>query len=147
MIQDVDSYPLFISNMPQCHADPRTKYLDTTSRKNNHTVSGGFSAPTRIGFNAIAFDYTSKVTYTHPKLPVNLARDRRALLWWVSTVSEGGSRIFNALSSEWLIRLDPDCDERNQFCLVDYKIEMEFASALYAAVTNQFFDMLVANID
>ena len=60
-----------------------------------------------------------------------------------------GSRIFNALSSEWVIRLDPDSFERNyhSICLVDYKIEMEFASALYSAVTNQFFDMLVANID
>ena len=111
VIQDVDSYPLFIANMPGCHADPRTKYVDS-NKANRHSVTGGFSAPTRIGFNAIAFEYTSKVTYTHPKLPVNLARDRRALLWRVTTVSEG-SRIFNALSSEWLIRLDPESDERN----------------------------------
>ena len=143
VIQDVNSYPQFINNMPSCHADPATKYEKQTSP---YTITGGFTAPTRIGFNAISFEYTSKIEYRHPTLPVNLLRDRRALLWRVTTRSREGSRIFNSLNSEWVIRLDPSSDKRNQ-CLVDYQIEMEFASSLYSAVTSQFFDLLASNID
>ena len=95
--------------MPGCHADPATKYERQTSP---HNITGGFLAPTRIGFNAISFDYKSKVTYKHPILPVNLTKDKRALLWRVTTVSES-SRIFNSLSSEWVIRLDPTSNKRN----------------------------------
>ena len=32
-------------------------------------------------------------------------------------------------------------------CIVDYRIEMEFASRPYAAITTKFFDFLVANIN
>lgn len=145
VIQDVDSYPLFISNMPACHADLATKYEN--SHPESGIVKGGFSAPTRIGFNAVSFDYASKVTYTHPKLPVDFCGRRmkkKSLIWKVTTVSES-SRIFNSLSSEWVIRVDPESPTDR--CIVDYQIEMEFASALYSAVTSQFFDMLVSNVD
>ena len=136
--------------MPSCYADPLTKFESSNGNgssnlRSSSIVRGGFSAPTRIGFNAISFDYTSKVTYSHPKLPVNLSSGTRSLLWRVQTVSES-SRIFNSLSSEWLIRVDPDSSKRNN-CIVDYQIEMEFSSALYSAVTSQFFDILVKNID
>ena len=55
------------------------------------------------------------------------------------------SRIFNKLSSEWLIRANPDGKVNS--CIVDYKIEMEFSSRLYSAVTAQFFDFLVSSVD
>ena len=131
--------------MPACHADPATKYEDQNKHTSN-IVKGGFSAPTRIGFNAVTFDYTSKVTFIHPKLPVNLNSDKKkkSLLWKVTTVCDS-SRIFNSLSSEWVIRVDPESPSDR--CIVDYQIEMEFASALYSAVTSQFFDLLVANVD
>ena len=68
VVQDVDAYPLFISHMPHCKADLSTQY----SRHENGVVSGGFEAPTRIGFNAVSFEYTSRVSFEHPSLPVNL---------------------------------------------------------------------------
>ena len=32
-------------------------------------------------------------------------------------------------------------------CQIEYKIKMEFANVFYSAVTTQFFDFLVANIN
>ena len=133
--------------MPSCHADPSTKYEEIA--KSGKSVRGGFLAPTRIGFNAISFDYTSKVTYSHPKLPVNIHPNKennfsKGLLWRVTTESDS-SRIFNKFSSEWLIRANPEGSLNS--CIVDYQIEMEFSNPLYSAVTSQFFDLLVANID
>ena len=85
----------------------------------------------------------------HPCLPVNLYPTLennwgKGLRWKVETVSDS-SRIFNSLKSEWRIVADPKKPANG--CIVDYKIEMEFASALYAAVTSQFFDILVAGVD
>lgn len=55
------------------------------------------------------------------------------------------SRIFNAFSSEW--RIVPDPGQPATACLIDYQIEMEFANALYSAVTSQFFNLLCSSID
>mmetsp|Transcript_11477 Transcript_11477/g.15485 ORF Transcript_11477/g.15485 Transcript_11477/m.15485 type:complete len:115 (+) Transcript_11477:95-439(+) len=69
VVCDVNSYPEFIPSMPGCHIDQATAYEQL---KSNKIVKGGFDAPTRIGFNAVSFDYISRVTYEHPQLPVNL---------------------------------------------------------------------------
>ena len=122
--------------MPSCYSDPATRYEEVG--KFGKTIKGGFSAPTRIGFNAVSFEYTSKVTYVHPCLPVNLYPTKennwcKGLRWRVATESDS-SRIFSKLKSEWRIVVDPAKPANG--CIVDYTIEMEFASALYAAVTN-----------
>ena len=39
--------------------------------KYKKTIRGKFDASTTIGFNALSFDYISKVQYSHPVLPVN----------------------------------------------------------------------------
>ena len=107
-------------------------------------MHGKFDATTTIGFNAISFDYLSKVKYNHPILPVNFGVDPENLAWRVSSDAEG-SNIFNSMSSEWIIR--PDSRDPLNKCIVDYRIEMEFASAPYAAITTKFFDYLVENIN
>lgn len=97
----------------------------------------------------MSFDYTSKITYSHPKLPVALhpceANNFTKGLRWRVTTDSDSSKIFNSFSSEWVIRADPLAPDSH--CYVDYAIEMEFASALYSAVTSQFFEYLVAGID
>ena len=146
-MQDVDSYPLFLSYMPQCKADPSSRHEHRG--KYGKTVRGGFRAPTTIGFNAVSFDYISNVTYSHPKLPVNLCPSQKnnwtkSLRWRVTTDSES-SRIFNSFKSEWRIRANPDYPI--SACIVDYNIEMGFSNSLYSAVTRQFFNFLVDNIN
>ena len=44
--------------------------------------------------------------------------------------------------SNWQIRATS-----GNSCLVEYDIKMEFASVVYSAITSQFFDFLVANIN
>lgn len=108
-------------------------------------MKGSFKAPTRIGFNAVSFEYTSNVSYSHPDLPVRLSPSTaRSLSWRVNTVSDS-SLIFNSFRSEWCIRPDPD--QPGKSCLVDYSMEMEFANALYSAVTSKFFNFLCASVD
>lgn len=143
VVQDVDSYPQFVANMPSCYAEPASKQETVGER----TVKGKFDAPTQIGFNAISFEYTSRVSYVHPILPVNLhpSSEKLASLRWRVSTETDSSRIFNSLKSTW--RIQPDLEKPLNYCLVDYEIEMEFASALYSAVTNQFFNLLVASID
>ena len=137
-----------------CHVQPETRYSqvigksDRSNQSGMRRVRGGFDAPTRIGFNAVSFDYVSRVTYSHPILPIPLhlaSQQKRNPLYWRVTTISGETRIFNAFSSEWKIRADPAAPTR--YCYVDYTIQMEFASALYAAVTSQFFNLLVASID
>ena len=49
------------------------------------------------------------------------------------------------MKSEWIIHVDGN--EPLESCFVDYKIEMEFNSYLFSALTRQFFDILVSQVD
>jgi len=42
VVQDVDSYPEFVANMPSCYAEPASKQQTVGER----TVKGKFDAPT-----------------------------------------------------------------------------------------------------
>ena len=142
MVQDVDEYKDFINFMPQSKVDEKTRNEHLGRYKKN--MHGRFDATTTIGFNAVSFDYLSKVKYHHPVLPVNFGVDPENLAWRVHSQAEG-SNIFNSMTSEWIIK--PDGRDPMNKCIVDYRIEMEFASRPYAAITTKFFDFLVDNIN
>ena len=142
VVYDVDSCQKFIDFMPRSVVDKGT-YKDSLG-KLKKTIHGEFDATTTIGFNAVSFDYVSKVRYSHPVVPVNFYHDARNIAWRVTSVADG-SRIFNSMKSEWKIR--PNVVDPLHKCIVDYKIEMEFASSIYAGVTSKFFDFLVDNIN
>ena len=87
------------------------------------------------------------MTYVHPELPVNLHESnprQKKLRWFVHTES-GSSQIFTSFRSDWGIKIDP-ADPLNS-CFVDYSVEMEFASPLFASIPRQFFDLLAGNVD
>ena len=86
---------------------------------------GKFDATTTIGFNAVSFDYISKVEYNHPVVPINFNEHVKSLGWRVTSVADS-SRIFNSMKSEWKIK--PNLSDPYNKCIVDYKIEMEFES-------------------
>lgn len=69
--------------------------------------------------------------------------------WRVTTKSDS-SRIFSNFKSEWRIYVDNNntaTRTKHDTCLVTYEVEMTFASAMFNAVTRQFFDFLVDDID
>ena len=99
VVQDVDAYQQFIDFMPQSRVHSNTRREELGKYKRN--VHGGFDATTTIGFNAVSFDYVSKVSYSHPIVPVNF-RDAQKLSWRVTSES-ASSRIFNSMNSEWVI--------------------------------------------
>jgi ribosome-associated toxin RatA of RatAB toxin-antitoxin module len=133
----VSEYPLFLEWMPSCTVKEETRQ----ETKKGRVTSGSFDADTKIGFNAVNFTYLSKIRYSHPSVPI-LMKDPLAR-WQVDTLSDSTS-IFKSMTSQWKIKPDPQ-DPLKQ-SIIDYKIEMEFASPLYAAVTSQFFDFLASNI-
>ena len=100
----------------------------------------------------MTFDFVSKIDYEHPALPVNLhpsCRKQQHLKWRVTTKSDS-SRIFSNFKSEWRIYVDNNntaTRTKHDTCLVTYEVEMTFASAMFNAVTRQFFDFLVDDID
>ena len=127
--------------MPESKVDEHTKSERLGKYKTN--IHGNFDATTRIGFNAVSFDYISKVSYSHPTVPVNF-KNTHKLSWRVTSLSDS-SRIFDSMTSEWVIL--PCKEDPLNSCYVDYRIEMAFANPLYAGVTSKFFDYLVENIN
>ena len=132
VVQDVDSYSQFIKFMSSSFVLASTRHTTATATH----IRGGFDAKTTIGFQLVNFEYLSRITYTHPLVPVHASKAGQ--VWQLETVSPETS-IFKQLRSDWLIK-NTSADE----CLVDYSISLEFASPLYAAVTRQFFDLLVS---
>jgi ribosome-associated toxin RatA of RatAB toxin-antitoxin module len=129
-VLDVDSYSHFLKFMTTSKVHHQTKY----EKEEQGKIVGGFEADTSIGFQLVNFNYVSKITYENPALPIysKLLGQK----WMVSTVSPSTS-VFKSLESKWLIS-----NSSSDGCRVDYSIQMEFASPLFAAVTRQFFDLL-----
>jgi ribosome-associated toxin RatA of RatAB toxin-antitoxin module len=86
----------------------------------------------------LTFTYLSRVSYTHPALPIKIKEPQE---WRIGNNSPQ-SAIFNSLESQWIIR-----NTAMNECLIDYRIQMEFASPMMAAVTRQLFDYLVSNVN
>ena len=141
VVQDVDSYKKFIDFMPESRVHKETKVSKTGQYGKNK--NGRFDATTTIGFNAVSFDYVSKVTYSHPVVPVNF-KNPKNLSWRVTSLADS-SRIFDSMNSEWVIQ--PCKEDPLSSCIIDYRIEMAFANPLYAGITSRFFDFLVENIN
>ena len=142
-VQRVNEYPEFIPNMPVCQQNEATR--SEVDGKYGKNIRGYFEADTQIGFRAVNFNYVSYVNYSHPKVPINFypsaQNNYTKGLSWVVKAEAQGSRIFDKMNSKWQIRPDPASPFTS--CIVDYKIEIAFASPLYSAITSQFFDFLV----
>ena len=80
-MQDVDEYQEFLTFMPRSKVDPSTRSEHLGRYKRN--MHGKFEATTTIGFNAVSFDYLSKVKYNHPALPVNFGGETEGAAWRV----------------------------------------------------------------
>ena len=107
----------------------------TESKVLTDTVKNSrFDAITKIGFNAVNFEYLSHVSFSKKELD-------GVRQYIVLTQADKGSSIFNYLDSTWTIK----CVSKDK-CEVTYEIKLDFSNYLYAAVTRQFFEFLVQNI-
>ena len=118
-MKDVDAYEQFIPWIT------RSKVFRESLK---HVESkGNFNAETKIGFSALSFAYTSKVSYEDPSFILS---------------ESSNSRIFESLHSKWRI-----VKVKKHVCRVDYDIRMTFTNSLYTSITNQFFDYLAKSIN
>ena len=83
---------------------PQSEVLEPThENKTENNVVGHFDAITKIGFNAVNFEYKSHVSYLRPITPVNFASLPDNYRWQVTSQSDSSS-IFKSMTSVWDIR-------------------------------------------
>ena len=129
VVADVNAYAQFLQMMSSSKIDDSTR-KERHNLKNDR-IEGGFDANTTIGFNLVSFTYLSQVSYSTPAMlfPDLMHRYR------VTSVSPTAT-IFEKLESEWIIK----GKRQHDWCEIHYKVRLEFASAMFASITKQFFD-------
>lgn len=95
-------------------------------QNNGKTAKGDI----QVGFPPLHESYTSNLTFSEPTLVKSECFD---------------GRLFNYLLNHW--GFSPGVKDVPDSCLVDFRVEFEFKSALHSNLSHIFFDLIVQQME
>lgn len=96
------------------------------SQKDGKTAKGEI----QVGFPPLHESYTSNLTFNEPHLVKSECFD---------------GRLFNYLLNHW--GFSPGVKDVPNSCVVDFRVEFEFKSALHSNLSHIFFDLIVQQME